>query len=794
MPAFNPALVAEVSKEDLTKRLGHLAAAVLIARNFPPDGGHDYANSLCGYLLRNGTAYEDLEVILEACWPADKVRHHNVAGAIATTATKLSRNEPVTGGRTLEELAPGLPKALAKALGWERADVREVRRHYTRSDLGNAGRFMDMFGDRVRWCPARKLWLFFDGTRWAWDECGEVLKLAQETARSIHKEAAAEPDPAKQREIARFAVSSQNEGRINGMLSQAKPHAALRLADLDADPWMLNCQNGTLDLRTGTLKDHDPADLITKMVPVAYDPEAGRERFENFLREVLVDDAVVGFVKRYCGYTATGITRERLFAILYGAGKNGKTTLVELLQDVLGDYATNTDTETILTKRYQGVGNDVAALKGARFVSAAEVEQGRRLAESKVKQLTGSDTVTARFLFGEPFDFRPEFKLWLSTNNKPIVQGTDDAIWDRIRLIPFTQRFEGEYQDPKLPEKLRDELSGILAWIVEGCLDWQEHGLGEPESVTAATAQYRTEMDTLAAFLEDRCVERPNAVAPSTPLYKQYQMWCDDAGEKPETQKMFGMRLSERGFVNAKLTSGPHKDRKGWLGIGIKADDPGPKDPDNSDKTPPDPPHRGRDGPLDGPLADDGPLVETCGFAGKASSGLPKADHSGSLNQEVRLEKPRVDENVEKRSASSASSAPPLEAHVLKLLEEPPNWLRTQLTKCREEEWFFKPTCAAIAAFVGLDPVHDAHRIEPVIQAAMAATDQLDHKTTKALEALRDPALAPMVVQYFEGKADCDTLAGAVAAHYRDGRWEDWREPTVRALAALDETRGRDAP
>ena len=657
---YNPAAIAEVPAEDLRDAAGKLATAALISRNLPGTGRHDLAMALAGYMLRNDVTTEDTRKILTEAWAYQGASHdglRDVDNIIRDTKARLDQNEPATGGRTLEELIPGMPARIAKFLGWDKADSREHRRHYERSDLGNAERFVDLHGDKVRWCPARKVWLSYDGKRWAWDERGCVVKLAHLIARSIHKDAAVEPDPAKQKEIAKFAVASQNEGRISGMLSQAKPYLAVGMDELDRDPWALNCQNGTLDLRTGNLRPHEPAALITRLAPVVYDPVAPRPRFTQFLRETLVDAAMISFIKRYTGYTSTGITRERLFAILYGFGKNGKTTLIELLQDTLGDYATNTATETILAKKYQGIGNDVAALKGARFVSAAEVERGRRLAESKVKQLTGSDTVTARFLFGEPFNFRPEFKLWLSTNNKPVVQGTDDAIWDRIRLVPFTQRFEGSQADPKLPEKLRAELPGILAWMVEGCLEWQEHGLGEPESVKAATEQYRQEMDTLAAFLEDRCVVRPDVVAPATPLYKQYQMWCDDAGEKPETQKMFGMRLSERGFVNAKLTRGPHKDRKGWLGIGIRADDPGPNDPDDGSETPPDPPQDGGYGPLGEPLADDGPLAETSEFAGKASGVLLKADHSGPLKQKVQPGKPRVDKNVEKRSASSASSA-----------------------------------------------------------------------------------------------------------------------------------------
>jgi phage/plasmid-associated DNA primase len=327
-----------------------------------------------------------------------------------------------------------------------------------------------------------------------------------------------------------------------------------------------------------------------------------------------------------------------------------------LLHEVLGDYARNTDVETLLIKKYQGVGNDVAALKGARFVSAAEVEKGRRLAESKVKQLTGRDTVTARFLFGENFDFKPEFKLWLSTNNKPVIQGTDDAIWDRLRLIPFTQRFDGAKADQKLPDKLRDELDGVLAWMVEGCLEWQEHGLGEPETVREATDQYRAEMDTLAAFIEDRCVVREGALAPATPLYKQYRMWCDDAGEKPETQKMFGMRLRERGFVSDKIKRGPHKDRKGWFGIGLRADYPDPEDPDDSDDGPAEGSGMGDEGPHGGLSADDGPPGESRSSKPDSSSGGAQSGQSGPKNQNLLHTEPRVAKDSEKRSASSASS------------------------------------------------------------------------------------------------------------------------------------------
>ncbi len=453
----------------------------------------------------------------------------------------------------------------------------QARSRYALTDTGNSARFIDQHGKQVRWCPVLKRWLVFDGKRWATDEQNMVLELAIKTARSIYHDAAEEPDTSKQQEIARWAKRSQSKVLITAMLDLSKRRQLyVGMDDLDRDPWLLNCQNGTINLKTGMIRPHDPADLITKIVPVAYDPAATCPRFDAFLAETLVHEDVIEFIKRFTGYSLTGSTRERALVMLWGRGKNGKSTLVELIQEMLGDYGTNTDVETILMQHYRGVGNDVAALKGARFVSTAEVEKGRQLAESKLKALTGSDTVTARFLYGEPFSFRPELKLWISTNNKPVIEGTDDAVWDRVRLVPFTQRFEGTKADPELPAKLRQELAGILAWAVRGCLDWQQHGLEEPEAVIAAGQEYREESDVLVAFFEDRCVIRPGATAQVSSLYEQYRKWSFTAGEDPATQRLFNSWLRERGFTNRKITRGHFKGYKEWTGIGLLVDDGGP--------------------------------------------------------------------------------------------------------------------------------------------------------------------------------------------------------------------------
>ena len=639
---YNPAAVAVLDKDDLRQRAGMLAAASLIARHLPStreEGGggrHDLALALSGYMLRNGEAVEDVEKILVAAWEVRKAPRQGVEDVrrgVRDTAARLARTEPATGGRRLGELVPGMPEKIATFLGWERPDMREQRRHYMRTDLGNAERFVDSLRDRVLWCPARKSFLVWDGKRFGWDERGEVIKLAHQIARGIFHDAADAEGEDEQKAITKWALASQNESRINAMLSQAKPYLAVGMEELDRDPWLVNCQNGTLDLRTGRLKDHAPTDRITKIVPVDFEPEAPRPRFKRFLEEALVDGALIKFVKRYSGYTLTGVTRERLLAILYGYGKNGKTTLVELLHEALGDYARNTDVETLLIKKYQGVGNDVAALKGARFVAAAEVEKGRRLAESKVKQLTGRDTVTARFLFGENFDFKPEFKLWLSTNNKPVIQGTDDAIWDRIRLIPFKHRFEGRRADPKLPDKLRAELAGVFAWMVEGCLEWQEHGLEEPETVTEATKQYREEMDTLAAFLDETCVVGASHRVLAERLYQCYAMWCDKSGEHKDPKKAFVARLEERGFSRRRETAGVNKGRYIWVGFGLRSDD---EPPDNVPEGSPSEPKHVEGSP-------DGSRVGMTNTSGGAGAGEP----SEAENHNLTYETPRVEKDVD---------------------------------------------------------------------------------------------------------------------------------------------------
>jgi putative DNA primase/helicase len=420
------------------------------------------------------------------------------------------------------------------------------------TDLGNARRLVEKYGGDLRFCPAWNKWLLWDGARWAVDNTGDVVRLAKETVLGLYDEAASEQDEERRRVLGKWAVASESRGRITAMVELAKTERGIAISpdDLDADPWLLNCMNGTLDLRTGELWEHRRKDLCTKRVPIHYDSTATCPRFQAFLEKIMGGSSgLIGFLQRAIGYAITGITKEHVIFIWHGSGANGKTTLIEVVRTMLGEYAKTADSSLLMVSKNDGVRNDVARLAGARFVSAAETESGRRLAETLVKQLSGGDKVTARFLFAEHFEFDPQFKIFLATNHRPAIRGNDKGIWRRIRLVPFSTTIPDDQQDKELPEKLRAELPGVLAWTVRGCLEWQEQGLGTPPEVNAATESYRQDMDVLGTFIAERCLQRPGVKAPTGALYRAYVGWCDETGEKHLSQQEFGLRLEERGFA-----------------------------------------------------------------------------------------------------------------------------------------------------------------------------------------------------------------------------------------------------
>jgi putative DNA primase/helicase len=448
------------------------------------------------------------------------------------------------------------------------------------TDLGNAMRLVERHGDDLLYVYDWDRWLVFDGRRWKVDSSGEVERRAKETVRWMYHKADPGDGKPLDAELAKHAQRSEAKPRIEAMISLARsePRIAVTPEELDADPWALNVENGTVDTRTGELREHYREDLVTKLAPVQYDPDAVAPTWESFLERVLPNEELRGFVQRAAGYSATGDTSEQCLFIHHGPGANGKSTYQETISAALGDYAMKTPTETLLAKHSSGIPNDIARLKGARCVSASETEEGRRLAESRVKDLTGSDTISARFMRSEFFDFKPTHKLHLSTNHKPEIRGTDLAIWRRIRLVPWTVIIPKGEQDRKLADKLKAELPGVLAWIVRGCLEWQRRGLEPPDEVRRATGRYRAEMDVLAAFIDEECIVSESATATAKALYSAYREWAEENGEKPESQRRFGGRLKERGFDSGRITSGPRKGAVEWYGIGLSGGPEGSPD------------------------------------------------------------------------------------------------------------------------------------------------------------------------------------------------------------------------
>lgn len=426
---------------------------------------------------------------------------------------------------------------------------------YNRTDVGNAERLIDRHGHQLRYCHRWAKWLIWDGQRWRIDDTGRAEALAQDTVKAILSEALAHEGD-ERKKLVSHAFASERSARIRGLLEMAQSRDGVPVTTdmLDPDPWQLNLQNGTLDLQTLRLKPHDQADLITKLAPVPYQPDARAPRWERFLQEVFRDDHdLVRFVQRAAGYSLTGDTAAQVFFLLHGNGENGKTTLLETLRAILGDYAQQAPADTFLDRRNTGIPNDIARLQGARFVTAVETSENRRLDEAVVKRLTGGDRIAARFMRSEFFEFQPLFKVWLATNHKPQIRGTDHAIWRRIRLIPFTRTFTQAERDPDLASTLHTELPGILTWAIHGLRDYAYgDGLDPPQAVTEATSDYRNDQDILGGFLTENTRDDPQGRTPAADLYRRYKQWAETAGERPETQTAFGLRLRDRGYERAK--------------------------------------------------------------------------------------------------------------------------------------------------------------------------------------------------------------------------------------------------
>lgn len=443
------------------------------------------------------------------------------------------------------------------------------------TDLGNAQRMVALFGQDLKYCYPLDTWFFWDGRVWMSDVSGEIERLAKGVVQSIYREAGQAADDEVRKYLARWAIRSESATKLRNLVYLARSELAISPDEFDVDPWLLNCENGTIDLRSGELRPHRRGDLITRMAPVRFDPAARLPMWDGFLEDVTGGYAQTQqFLARAMGLSASGrISEEKLF-MLIGPGRTGKTTFLEACKAALDGYAATADFGTFL--RGHAVDKpraDLARLRGARLVTAAEADNGAALDEATIKLITGGDTIAARHLFKSSFEFRPSFKIWLCSNQAPRVSDRDDAIWRRIVRIPFAHIVPAAKADPAVKETLCDpEIAGpaILAWIVRGCLAWQREGLGSCPAVDQATEEYRAEMDSLQGFIDECCVLAPGAWVPAKDLRQAYEDWARENGVAWGVQgREWGERLRDIGGEPGKVRRVGDKTVRGWQGIGL---------------------------------------------------------------------------------------------------------------------------------------------------------------------------------------------------------------------------------
>jgi putative DNA primase/helicase len=436
--------------------------------------------------------------------------------------------------------------------------AKKIFRNLT--DLGNAERMADQ-------CQAHALfvtewgWLIWDGRCWQLDRAGRVNQLAKKVIRSIYKEASEIDEEEKRKATALWAMKSENRSRCEAMISSARYEEGIsaRPEAFDTDPLLFNVENGVLDLRTGKLTKHNSCQKITKVAKgLTYSSKAKCPIWIKFLGRIMNgSQTLIDYLQRAVGYSLTGLTTEQCFFMPYGTGRNGKSTFLDIITKLMGEYAKASSFNTFMEREGGGSGprNDIAKLVGSRMVTAIEVEQGKRLAEAVIKQLTGGDVIAARFLHKEDFEFRPQFKLWMAANHKPVVRGQDIGIWRRIKLIPFTVSITDDEVDLELLAKLEAELPGILNWAIDGCKLWQEYGLMEPAEISQATQDYKAESDILADFLAEKCVRGPDRYIPLAEMYKTYSGYCESSGERALGKQRFLAALTERGILSKRGTN-----------------------------------------------------------------------------------------------------------------------------------------------------------------------------------------------------------------------------------------------
>ena len=449
------------------------------------------------------------------------------------------------------------------------------KKHYSFDDTGNAERLFDAFGGVLRYCYTDKKWLYYRDGKWNYDNLGEVHRCVDAVLEYMRQEGMNMPEgdekgEPEEREAAKVKkafmahlTKTRASNRKKAMLKETEHKVPILPRNMDTQKELINCKNGILNLRTGEIIPHDKNLYMTKMLNVPM-PDVPKEPklWLKFLDDIFSGDKeLIRYIQKAVGYSLTGSTAEQCVFFLYGTGRNGKSTFIEIIRHIMGDYAANIQADTIMVKRNNGSANsDIARLKGARMVTSSESNEGMRIDEGLIKQLSGGDVVTARKLYGEEFEFKPEFKLFMATNHKPIIRGTDTGIWRRIHIIPFEVSIPAEKVDKNLKYKLKDELPDILAWAVEGCRLWREEGLRLPPAIAKAVEEYKKESDVISSFVEACCMKGTEVRA--NVLYAEYAKWASENNEYKMSSNKFGREISK---IYKKI-----KQRDGWYYMGVQ--------------------------------------------------------------------------------------------------------------------------------------------------------------------------------------------------------------------------------
>ena len=441
------------------------------------------------------------------------------------------------------------------------------------TEQGNAERFAAAHANEVMYVAGQE-WRIWDGKAWVPDRTGSRIRLAKADARALFVLASQTENDERRKAIASWAQRSESARAISSTLTLAESERSLvNLPErLDADPYAFNVQNGTINLQTGELRAHAQRDRITKTAPVAYKPNATSDRWTRFLQTATDGDTELEqFLQRAVGYSLTGDTREEKLFSIHGGTGSGKSTFTDTVGAVMGDYGSTADFESFLKRSGDGgIRNDIARLVGKRYVVSNEVDDGARLADGLIKSITGGDIIAARFLRQEFFEFRPQFKLWFAANHRPRVNADDGAMWRRIVQIPFTNSVPERQRDDSLKRHLRhdpDAQTAVLAWAVQGCLDWQKHGLGIPQRVRDYTDAYRADNDPIAAWLTDNTEPDKASFTGTAALRHSYEQWCTNNGEQPTGPKAFSQALTAKGYI-------PHRTKttRGYFGLRVTGD------------------------------------------------------------------------------------------------------------------------------------------------------------------------------------------------------------------------------